>query len=268
MPYVKRPAMTHRMRHTMETKPEYKTGALVPYQPLTPSIWQMIMAVAEPIHKSRLFGTSSPEQAAATMLKGYEMGLSLTSSFELIHVIQGKAGLSPRGALALIQQSPLCAKLEIEDIQDDQGNPWACTVTMERTNGFSYTSTVTMADAQRAGLVKKGSGWENWPANMLRWRAVGFCADVVFPDVIGGMKRTDELGADLDQGGEIVDAAQDDPWSIIAKDPEPRVDMGYLVDNWGTDLVLEANGGKVPGADEIPDLLEKLREQYPRDEVF
>ena len=42
--------------------------------------------------------------------------------------------------------------------------------------------------------------------------------------------------------------------------------MGYLVDHWGTDLVLEANGGQVPGTDEIPDLLEKLREQYPREE--
>ena len=105
---------------------------------------------------------------------------------------------------------------------------------------------------------------------MLRWRAVGFCADVVFPDVIGGMKRTDELGADLDQEGEIVDA---DPWAVVdmstPPEPEqPKVDMGYLVDHWGTDLVLEANGGKVPGKDEIPDLLEKLREQYPRDEVF
>ena len=199
----------------METKPTYETNeakALVPYQALTPQTWQMIMAVAEPIHKSRLFGTSSPEQAAAIMLKGYEMGLSLTSSFEFIDSFLGKTGLKPRGALALIQQSPLCARLEIEDQDDDQGTPWACRVTMERTNGFSYTVTVTMDDARRADLVKEKGNWEHWPANMLRWRAVGFCADVVFPDVIGGMKRTDELGANLDQEGEIID---DDPWSVV-----------------------------------------------------
>ena len=255
----------------METKPDYTTKALTVAQPLTPAVWQMIEAVAEPIHKSRLFGTSSPEQAAATMLKGYEMGLSLTSSFELIHVIQGKAGLSPRGALALIQQSPLCAKVEILDQVDDQGNPWACTVTMERVNGFTYTSTVTMDDAQRAKLVKPGSGWENWPANMLRWRAVGFCADVVFPDVIGGMKRTDELATVVNQEGEPV---QGDPWNMVSMStppgpPEPRIDMGFLVDNWGVDLVLEVNGGKVPsGQDEIKTLLETLQEQYPREEVF
>jgi len=255
----------------METKPTYETTALVPYQSLTPATWQMIMSVAEPIHKSRLFGTSSPEQAAATMLKGYEMGLSLTSSFELIHVIQGKAGLSPRGALALIQQSPLCARLEIEDQNDDKGNPWACRVTMERTNGFSYTTTVTMADAERAGLVKKGSGWENWPANMLRWRAVGFCADVVFPDVIGGMKRFDELGADLDQGGEIV---HEDPWNVVSmstppEPTEPRIDMGYLVDNWGVEKILEMSGGNIPSTQaDIEWVCTLLREQYPRDEVF
>jgi hypothetical protein len=32
---------------------------------------------------------------------------------------------------------------------------------------------------------------------MLRWRAIGFCADVVFPLLIGGMKRADELGAGI-----------------------------------------------------------------------
>lgn len=240
----------------METKPEYQTEnkALVPYQPLTPQAWQMIMAVAEPIHLSRLFGTASTAQAAATMLKGYEMGLSLTSSFEFIHVIQNKAGLSPRGALALIQQSPLCVSLEIDDQVDGQGTPSACTVSMERTNGFKYTVTVTMADAQRAGLVKPGSGWENWPANMLRWRAVGFCADVVFPDVIGGMKRTDELGANVDQEGNVIDNVIDaDPWSVVvAPEPvEPKIDMDYLLDRWTTDQIIEANGGQVPGKDQL-----------------
>jgi len=206
------------------------------------------------------------------MLKGYEMGLSLTSSFELIHVIQGKAGLSPRGALALIQQSPLCARLEIEDQNDDQGKPWACRVTMERINGFTYSVTVTMADAQRAKLVKPGSGWENWPANMLRWRAVGFCADVVFPDVIGGMKRTDELGADLDQGGEIVQD-DEDPWNTVSMstppEPQPKIDMGYLVDNWGVDKIVEVFGGKIPQTQiEIEGVCGMLRARYPEDEVF
>ena len=259
----------------METKPDYTTKALTVAQPLTPAVWQMILGVAETVHKARIFGTGSEAEAAAIMLKGHELGLPLTASFEFIYAItvggKTRASLSPRGHLALIQQSPLCAKLEIEDIVDDQGNPWACRVYMERTNGFSYSVTVTMDDARQAKVVKPGSGWENWPANMLRWRAAGFCADVVFGDLGGGMKRTDELATVVNQEGEPVQA---DPWNVVSMStppgpPEPRIDMGFLVDNWGVDLVLEVNGGKVPSdQDEIKTLLETLQEQYPREEVF
>jgi hypothetical protein len=221
----------------------------------------MILGVAETVHKARLFGTASTEQAAAIMLKGHELGLPLTASFEFIYAItvggQTRASLSPRGHLAMIQQSPLCAKLEIEDIQDDQGNPWACRVYMERTNGFSHEIMVTMADAHRAKIVKPGSGWENWPANMLRWRATGFCADVVFPDIGGGMKRTDEL-ANVNQEGDIIDA---DPWEVVARpvEPvEPEITMDYLLDRWTTDQIIEANGGQVPGKDDYAALVVEL----------
>ena len=259
----------------METKPTYETKALTVAQPLTPTIWQMILGVAETVHKSRIFGTGSEAEAASIMLKGYELGLPLTASFEFIYAItvggKTRASLSPRGHLALIHGSPLCAKIEIEDIADDQGQPWACRAYMERTSGYSYEITVTMDDAHRAKLVKPGSGWENWPANMLRARAIGFCADVVFPDIGGGMKRTDELAPIVNQEGEPV---HEDPWNVVStstppEPTEPRIDMGYLVDNWGVDLILKVNGGNIPSTQaDIEWVCTLLREQYPRDEVF
>ena len=42
---------------------------------LTPSVWGMLKEIAPVMHVSRLFGVSSPEQATAIMLKGYELGL-------------------------------------------------------------------------------------------------------------------------------------------------------------------------------------------------
>jgi len=242
----------------METKVEYKTKALTVAQPLTPQMWQMIEAIAPAMHKARLFGVSSPEQAMAIMLKGYELGLSLTASFEFIYAITAggktQAALSPRGALALIHQSPFCAKVEIVD------GPDSCTVTMERTSGFSYTLTWTMADAEQAGIVKPDGGWEKYPANMLRWRAVGFCADVVFPDVIGGMKRTDELGADLtEEGDTIIDTTWDVAPAELAPVPtakeEPQVTNSFttvdaLLSLWTPDMIMNANGGKIPASEE------------------
>ena len=223
---------------------------------LTPEAWQMISAVAPAMHQARLFGVSNPEQAMAIMLKGYELGLGLTASFEFVQVVQGRPALSPRGMLALIQQSCECAGIKVEDLKDKQGVPTSCRVTMKRRNGFEYTAEFSMDDAKRASLVKPGGGWESYPGNMLRWRAIGFCADVVFPDLIGGMKRADELGADISASGEIIEGA----WETVNAAPAEPVTgqtavpslptLADLVTTYGAEQVMAANDGAIPGSDE------------------
>ena len=212
---------------------------------LTPQIWNMIQAMAPAMHASRFFGVSNPEQAMAIMIKGHELGLGLATSFEFIKSIQGKPALVPMGALALIQGSPLCTGLKIEDIKDDKGNPQACRVWMKRTNGFEYTVEFSMEDATRAGLVKPDSGWDKYPANMLRWRAIGFCADVVFPDVIGGLKRADELGADLTPDGQVLEGS----WEVKPSAPV-NVTLEGLIERYGAEAILAANNGMIPATQE------------------
>ena len=230
--------------------------ALATRQQLNPTIWETIMAVAPIMKDSRLFGVSTEAQAAAIMAKGFELGLTLTASFEFIAVIENKPTLSPRGALALILNSPELASLDIKDEVDDKGVPSACVVTMKRRNGFGYTARFSMDDARRAGLVKAGSGWEKYPANMLRARASGYCADVVFPDVLGGLKRADEFGADLDAAGNVVDGQ----WSTVptptmtALQPETAavvvtpaaITLQQLVDRFGAEAIMAANDGRIP----------------------
>lgn len=250
-----------------------ESNALTIYRPLTPTTWQMIQSVAPAMHQARLFGVSSPEQAMAIMLKGYELGLGLAASFEFIQVVQGRPTISPRGALAMIMQSPLCAGVTIEDIADDQGNPVACRVWMKRANGFEYTATWTLEDAKRAGIIKKEGAWETYPANMLRWRAVGYCADVVFPDLIGGLKRADEFGADLTIQGDVIEGSwRDAPAPAKAapvKSPavivEPAgVTLPELVARFGAEKIMAANGGAIPGTDEeiakVAEVLEGVRD--------
>jgi hypothetical protein len=189
------------------------------------------------------------------MLKGHERGLGLTASFEFVQVVEGKPALSPRGALALIQSSPLLAGLKIDDLKDANGKPTGCHVWMKRTNGFEYEVTWTMAEAVAAGVVKAGSGWDHYPANMLRWRAVGFCADVVFPDVLGGMKRADELGANISADGDVIEGT----WVTVAESNAPaptvatvtrKITLSDIVDKYGADAVMAANGGLIPGTDD------------------
>lgn len=212
---------------------------------LTPDVWAMIERVAPTMKDARLFGVATPAQAQAIMVKGYELGLGLTASFEFIAVIQDKPTLIPRGALALIMNSPECAGVKIKDQIDDKGNPTACEVWMKRRNGLEYTARFTMKDAERADLVKDGGGWKKYPANMLRWRAIGFCADVVFPDVLGGMKRADELGADLTPEGEIIAGS----WTVVEQskplDQIPAL-LNELVSTHGAAKIMELNDGKIP----------------------
>lgn len=204
--------------------------------------WSMIQSAAPMMYKSHLFGVANEDQAAAIMMKGYEMGLGFSASFELIQIIDGKPTLIPRGALAFAYQSGLIEHLEIIETNDDKGAPYSCKVSGKRKNGFEYATEFTMDDAKRAGLVRQGSGWEKYPKNMLKWRAIGFWIDTVLPDVQGGMKRSDEVGATVDEKGDIIDA-------VVIKDVETTT------------------GQYVPTIDEIlntydPEVVQSVMEKY------
>lgn len=248
------------------------TTALAVRQQLNPTIWETITTVAPVMKDSRLFGVTTTEQAMAIMAKGYELGLTLTAAFEFIQVIQGKPTLSPRGALALVQQSGLLSGLKIEDLKDGAGQPFACRAWMKRANGFEYTAEFTMDDAKRADLVKPGGAWQTYPTNMLRWRTIGYVIDVVFPDVTGGMKRADEFGATVDVAGNVIDST----WTPVASGPigsvppvglppapeintapagrgEPlvtRSSLQDLVTQYGPEAVMAANDGRIPATDD------------------
>lgn len=197
---------------------------------------------------------STEAQAAAIMAKGYELGLTLTASFEFITVIQNKPTLSPRGALALVQQSGLLEALKVDETKDAQGAPAACTVYMKRKGGFEYTASFSMDDARRAGLVKAGGAWEMYPANMLRWRALGYAIDMVFPDVVGGMKRADEFGADIDTAGNVIEGEwKTQPTAAMVQQQPAQAappTLQELVDQYGPEAVMEANGGKIPSTED------------------
>lgn len=230
------------------------TNAIAIRQEITPDKWALISAIAPSAHQARLFkGISSAQTAAMIMLKGQELGLSLTASFEFIQMIEGQPpAVSPRGALALIHSSPECAGLRITRLADDKGAFEGYEVWMKRRSGFEHTERFTLADARRAGLIKPKGAWETYPENMCKWRAIGFCADVVFPDVLGGLKTADQYDADITGGGDVVtgqwqdveDAAAD----MNADGPADDITAAAqaLLDEYGPARVLAANDGAIP----------------------
>jgi len=228
---------------------------------LTPGVWRMIGEMAPVMYKAHLFGVTSPDQAAAIMLKGYELGLSTTASFEFVQVIQGKPALSPRGAMALLLSNPLVKDIQIVKLTDNKTPDksknkfvgYLCIMT--RVSGFSYTSQFTLEDATRAGLDRPDSGWAKYPENMCLWRAVGFAADVVFPDITAGMttlmKAPEMYGVALSEAGDVIDAT---PVAVPGK-----TQLEELINKYGAETILEKNGGLIPiTTEEIETMKAKL----------
>jgi hypothetical protein len=229
---------------------------------LTPAIWSMISSMAPVMHQSRLFGVTSQEQAAAIMLKGYELGMSITASFELIQVIQGRPGLSPRGALAMLHSNPEITKIEVKKLVDkDKFLGYECT--MARRNGFTYTAQYTMEDAQKAEVIKKDSGWVHYPENMCLWRAIGFAADVVAPDITAGMtsimKMPEALGVEINNDGQAVEVQAVEVTSQYKGKPVPTTTLDDLINQYGAESVMIACGqaldGRMPASDTEMEML-------------
>jgi hypothetical protein len=95
------------------------------------------------------------------------------------------------------------------------GDDKKCTITMTRVTGVSHTASYTIEEAKNAGLVKDGSGWAKYPARMLEWRCVAFCARIVFSDIIGGVYTPEEISTGevevYEDGGMVVVADNNAP---------------------------------------------------------
>lgn len=235
-----------------ENKPEYQI-TVSNNRELTPAVWGMIKDdIAPTLARAHAMST---DKMAATLLKGYELGLSFTASLELVQVVQGKTSLSPRGALALMQTSPLIKSVDIKRLADNKGFiGYECTIT--RTNGFIFTARWTMEQAAKAGLIKAGGGWESYPENMCMWRAIGFAADVAASDVTCGLtaflKMPEQMGFAIDDGGNVVDAASVTVINLLAEEIE------RLVNTYGAEAVMLVNGDNIPTSLEQCAVIDKV----------
>jgi hypothetical protein len=208
--------------------------------------WGLIVQMAPMMAKSGILGgMKRPEEVAAKMLKGFEMGIGLMASQELIQVVMGQASLKPMGALAILHNSPQIKQpIILTRLVDAAGAFVGYECTMTRTNGFSYTARWTLAEAKHAGLVKPGSGWDCYPENMCKWRAIGFCADTVAPDVTAGLTalltRPEQFGGTITEAGDFVEGVV-----TVVQSPFDAA-LSDLLNRFDADTILTANNGALP----------------------
>ena len=214
---------------------------------LTPSVWRWIHdELAPSLAKARQI---TVDAAAMKLSLGYEMGLKLNSSLSLVQVVQGNVSLSPAGALALCQMSPLIKAIKFTRLTDKSGAFVGYECFVERAdNGFSFTGRWTMEQARQAGLVKPNSAWTSYPENMCMWRAAGFAFDVAASDVIWGMSGALKMAEayQVTERGEFIDA--------VVIESAPAVDVSAeivrLSNAYGVEAVMAACDNNLPNTPE------------------
>jgi hypothetical protein len=121
-----------------------------------------------------------PEEAAAAILFGDEIGLSPTQSLQSVYVISGKPALYARAMVAIV----LAAGHEIETVRK---TPTEVSVRGRRRGSESWTTeTWSLARAQKAGYASNKK-YATDPEAMLYSRAAADICRQIAPDALAGI---------------------------------------------------------------------------------
>lgn len=215
-------------------------------QPATPATLPEKMQYAQALAVSGML-PSQYRQQPANLLWALEfadsLGLHPMAAITGVHVIEGKPSASAALISALVRRAG--HKLRVT------GNDQQATAQIVRADDpdFVFECTWTLARAEQAGLTRK-QVWKNYPAAMLKARAITEVAREACEEALSGMHYTpEELGANVDSDGVPVDGevqqlrrvqpGEADPWTT----PRPTDGQGGLSE-WKHYLV---------GADEATD---------------
>lgn len=175
-----------------------------------------LQPVAKELALSRLHGHRSPSDVLFVLSVGNALGLNAATALMNIYNVNGMPSLKADLKLALAKRHPEYNGCEIDSNSD------RCIVKMSRKGQHkeeSITSTFTIQDAERAGLMKKDN-WKNYPARMLKARAVSYAVNDLFPDIVFGLLSHEEAVDMLPEG--TVDEKSVIEANYVEVTPEPQ----------------------------------------------
>jgi len=169
---------------------------------------------------------------------GEMLGLPPMAAMTGVHVIEGKPTASAGLISALVRRAG--HKLRV------RGDGKSATCQIVRADDPDYTFEVTWTlrkngddnpSAEEAGLLGKNT-WKNYPASMLKSRAITQCARDACEEALFGLHYTaEELGAEVDEDGAVMgvvvddgqqqDAPADDPWYV-----HPSPEQAAAAEEW------------------------------------
>ncbi|MFD5900971.1 hypothetical protein ACFWHG_05665 [Streptomyces microflavus] len=210
------------------------TTELVRHQPTAPATLPEKMEYARALAVSGMLPSQYRNQPA-NLLYALEfassLGLHPMAAITGVHVIEGKPSASSALISALVRRAG--HKLRVT------GNDQEATAQIVRHDDpeFTFSCTWTWGRAEQAGLTRK-QVWKNYPAAMLKARAITEVAREACEEALSGMHYTpEELGANVNEEGLLVESevqqlhrvqpGEGDPWaapaSSVTVDPDAFV---------------------------------------------
>lgn len=137
--------------------------------------------MAEQAVSSKMYkGIGEKAGVMMIMLSARELGIPPCQALNRgLNIINGTVEISARMLGALIRKSG--HQFIPKKLTDTECIMWG----KRADNGQELEVSFTLAEAQKAGLVKPGGGWVKWPKDMLFARSLSRLARQLFSDVIG-----------------------------------------------------------------------------------
>ena len=180
---------------------------------------------------------------------GDALGLAPIAAIQGVHIVDGKPTASAQLIGALVRR----AGHRLRVVVNETGTAAKATIIRSDDPDFEFTSVWTMERAQAAGLTGKGT-WKQYPAAMLKARAITEVARDACPEALWGVAYTaEELGADDHAPtGSMHASAEFDRPVERSRPSQP------LIDDWSTPDQVDVETGEIVDAEiiEPPDDVE------------
>lgn len=151
-----------------------------------------------------------PSAVFAAIQYGREFKLPPMSALQNIAVINGKPTLGTDLMVSLAMKHPEWAGYEILKSDETEASVVVYRYSEKLERIMKYTSSFTVKDAEKAGLLRPNSPWEKWRKRMLKHRAMAFAIRDAFPDVLSGTYAYEEMDPDFGADEEMRKAEEDD----------------------------------------------------------
>jgi len=170
----------------------------------------------------------NPGKVLLVMETGAMLGIHPIAALQGVHIIEGKATLSPALMSAVVRKAG--HKLRVSTVGTIAGGDFVATATLIRQDDpdFVYTASWTMDRATRAGLANKDV-WKKYGEAMCKARAISEVCREGAEDALMGVHYTpEEMDAQVTEAGDADVIAEVEPsadWPAIIAAAQSKDDL-------------------------------------------